>query len=283
VNTAGVLTIQGDAFPGAALLRDWLWDPPSGRVLLSMRNDPNLYLADAELRTVTVLPLPAPGGSVGLLPGARALVLLDQPDEGLALVDLAGGRILTIESPWSALRGFPQPPAQPPILNVAPLAIDAEGGVAYVGSLRTDAANRQSPLLVLDLARLEIQDVMVDDRLATPTRLALHPSGRELYVSGEAVTSAVDTRRLETIADLAPGRLTALSVSDSGRAGIGVNIENTTAFLFDAQAAQTLTATLRPDADPTELAGVAVAVSDTLGAAFVADRFGDAVLALPFR
>jgi len=168
-------------------------------------------------------------------------------------------------------------------LNVAPLAVDAANGVAYVGSLRTDAANRQSPLLLLDLARLEVRDVLVDDRLATPTRLALHPSGLELYVSGETTTSAVDTRRLEPVADLAPGRLATLSLSVSGRAGVGVDIENTTAFLFDAQAGETLTAPLRSDTDPTELAGVAVAVSDTLGGAFIVDRFGDAVLVLPYK
>ena len=64
---------------------------------------------------------------------------------------------------------------------------------------------------------------------------------------------------------------------------VGVDIENTTAFLFDAQAGETLTAPLRADTDPTELAGATVAVSDTLGAAFVADRFGDAVLVLPYK
>lgn len=273
--------LESQVFVGGELLRDWLFDPVSGRVALTIRGDPHLYLADGELRIVRVLPLGAAGGSMAVLPGARALVLLDSPDERAFLIDLTAGRVLTSAAPWSELRGFPSPPVRKPFFTAAPLVVTLDGSFAYVGSHRTDAANRASPFVVLRLPQLKMEALLVDERLATPSRLAIHPSGLELYVSGDVATLVVDPQHMEVVGELGPGRLTALVVSPSGRAAAAVDLGNTTAFLFDGAAERTLTAPLTPDIDPSELLSVPILISEAMGAAYVADRFGDAVLVLP--
>jgi hypothetical protein len=278
----GNLELGSSAFVGSALLRDWAFDRTNGNLVLSVRDEAHCYVVDQTVNRATVIPLSQPGGHLAVLPEARALVLLTGPDEGLAIVNVASGRLLWQSSPWGSLRGFPRPPAGPPILNTAPVAVTTTGQIAYIGSLRTDEADRRSPLLVIDLVHMELIDLLVDERLATPSSVVLHPSGLEIYVSGELVTAAIDARRLEVVAELGPGRAAGLTVSPSGRAGVAVNVENSTAFLFDGLRGETLTAALRPDPIPTELAGVAVTVSDALGSAYVADRFGDGVLVMPF-
>jgi hypothetical protein len=281
VSPTGEAQVESQVSVGGELLRDWLFDPVSGRVALTIRDDPHLYLADGELRIVRVLPLGAPGGSMAVLRGAKAMVLLDSPEEPAFLVDLAAGRVLTSAAPWSELRGFPSPPVREPFFTAAPFVVAPDGSFAYVGSHRTDAANRASPLVALRLPQMILESLLADERLATPSRLAIHPTGLELYVSGDVATLVVDPQRMEIIGELGPGRLTALEVSPSGHVAVAVDLGITTVFLFDGTANRTLTAPLTPDPDPSELLSVPAIISEVLGVAYVADRFGDAVLVLP--
>ncbi len=273
--------LEGQAFVGGELLKDWLFDSVSNRVVITARGDSHLYLADGELQTVKVLPLGGPGGNMAALPGARALVLSDTPEERAFLIDVAAGWILTSAAPWSELRAFPRPPPQAPFFTSAPVVVDPNGDFAYVGSHRTDAANRASPLVALRLPQLILEDVLVDERLATPTRIAIHPTGLELYISGDAATLVVDPKNMEVIDELGPGRLTAFMVSSSGSVAVAVDLGNTTGFLFDGTNKRTLTVPLTPDPEPSELLTVPALISETLNAAYIADRFGDAVVMLP--
>ncbi|MER7929724.1 hypothetical protein ABTY96_42455 [Streptomyces sp. NPDC096057] len=281
LDTAGPATapLTGGAPAGAGLLRDWLFAGPAG-VVAAVRGEPHLIVAAADLGTVRRLPLPAPAGALSALPDGQVLALLDDPEERACVVDPVTSRVVTDGAPWAALSAFPLPPARGPFLSSAPVAVSPDGNHAYVGCHRTDAAARTSPLVSLNLRTMEIDALLADERLATPSRLAVHPSGTELYVSGELSTLVVDTARFEVAGELAPGRLIELTVSASGDTAVGVDLGHSTVFVFSGPLGRTLTAPLTPDRNPTELLYVPVVISERFDTVYVADRFGGEVLSL---
>jgi DNA-binding beta-propeller fold protein YncE len=279
--TGDIVRTDGQAFIGSSLLRDWLYDRATGRIALTARDDPLLYVIDRELRDSRVMPLEAPGANLAALPGGKMLVMIDSPEEPVVLMDLAANRFLGSVSPWSELKSFPNPPQKGPFFNSAPIVVSPDGRSAYIGSHHTDEANRSSPIVSLRMPEMILDSILSDERLVTPTRLAIHPDGLELYASGDDATLAVDTKSMEVTGELGPGRMTALVLSPSGSSAVGVDLGNTTAYLFDALSEQTLTATLTPDVDATELPSVSALISEVLGVAYVIDRFGDSVLVMP--
>jgi hypothetical protein len=272
--------LQGHAFAGPGLLVDWLFDPASG-VTLAARGDPFLYVMDADLRTSHVVPLAAPADRVVALPGARTLVLLRDDAETVCVVDTDARQAVRCAAPWSRLAAFTTPPPRGPHLSSASLAVTSDGRRGYLGCHRTDEAGWDSPIVAITLPQLDLDTLTVDGRLTRPTRLALHPSGEELYVSGQSDTLILDARTLEVTDPLGPGRLITFTLSPSGDRAVGVDFGHETAYLFDGPAQATFTAPLRPDVDPSELLDVPVVISEALGNAYVADRFADAVVVLP--